>query len=117
VENAEKQPARSFVRIVIIGATGMLGHHALRAGMAAGHTMRVLFRNEASLKKLSVTPQETVRGDLSDEASLVAALRDADAVINAAGYYPTIPRAWQEDVALAPVQQNAFFVERTRIQK
>jgi dihydroflavonol-4-reductase len=96
------------MKIAIIGATGMLGQHALRAGLEAGHTMRVVYRNEASLKKLSVQPQETAKADLSDQAALTQALRGADAVINAAGYYPTHPRPWQEDVALARAEQERF---------
>jgi dihydroflavonol-4-reductase len=86
----------------------MLGQHALRAGMDAGHTMRVVYRNEASLQKLSVQPHEKTKADLSDEAAMTLALRGADAVINAAGYYPTKPRPWREDVALARAEQQRY---------
>jgi dihydroflavonol-4-reductase len=96
------------MKIAIIGATGMLGQHAMRAGIAAGHTIRVVYRNEASLSKLSVQVHEKAKADLSDEAALTQAMQGADAVINAAGYYPTVPRHWRKDLALARAEQERF---------
>jgi dihydroflavonol-4-reductase len=107
------------VKLAIVGATGMLGQHALHGAPAAGHQVRVTFRNAESLKKLSIQPTEHVKADLSDTASLAAAMRGCDAVINAAGYYPTIPRKWQDDVALARAEQLRFIdaVEKSGIAK
>ncbi|MGL4232959.1 MAG: NAD-dependent epimerase/dehydratase family protein [Casimicrobium sp.] len=107
------------MKLAIIGATGMLGQHALHAALAAGHQVRVTYRSPESLKKLSIQPTEQVKADLSDVTSLTEAMRGCDAVINAAGYYPTIPRKWQEDVAHARAEQQRFIdaVEKSGIAK
>jgi dihydroflavonol-4-reductase len=96
------------MKIAVIGATGMLGNHAARAAVARGHTLRVIHRASSKLDKLTPLVFESRIGDLDDATALTQALQGADAVINAAAYYPTIPRAWQEDVRLATAQMQTF---------
>lgn len=97
------------MKIGIVGATGMLGQHALRAALARGHAAVALYRSPASLAHLAGLPVETRRADLAEEASLAPALEGLDAVINAAAYYPTAPRPWREEVATATRLMGAFY--------
>lgn len=97
------------MRIAIIGASGMLGHHAAEAAQAAGHELRITYRREAALAKLQGLRYEAVQADLDDRASMTRAMQGVDGVINAAAYYPTLPRPWQEDVAEAKRQMENFY--------
>ncbi|HEV3470339.1 MAG TPA: NAD-dependent epimerase/dehydratase family protein [Pyrinomonadaceae bacterium] len=97
------------MRVAVVGATGMIGHHAAAAVAAAGHELRVVHRAGSNLKALGDLPFEPRAGDLNDRASLSAALEGAEAVINCAAYYPTEPRPWREEVALALAQSENFY--------
>lgn len=97
------------MRIAIIGATGMLGHHAARAAVARGHQLHVVHRASSKLELLHDLRFSAATADLDDAESLAAALDGADAVINCAGYYPTVPRPWQEDVRIALAQMDNFY--------
>jgi dihydroflavonol-4-reductase len=96
------------MKIAVIGATGMLGNHVARAVVTRGHALRVVHRASSKLDKLKPLEFESRIADLDDAAALAQALGGADAVINAAAYYPTVPRAWQEDVRLARAQMQTF---------
>lgn len=97
------------MRIAIIGATGMLGHHAARAALARGHELTVIHRASSKLEGLKDLRFTSAIADLSDRASLSAALKGVDAVINAAAYYPTVPRPWREEVQTATAQMDNFY--------
>ncbi|KQR48383.1 epimerase [Microbacterium sp. Leaf161] len=58
--------------ILLVGGTGSIGRHVARVATAAGHSIRILSRQGGV---------DTVRGDLTDPASLADAVRDIDAVI------------------------------------
>jgi dihydroflavonol-4-reductase len=99
------------MQIAVIGATGMLGRHAAQAVLNAGHRLVVIYRNPASLHRLSGLPQlEPRQADLTDRAALTRALIGVDGVINAAAYYPSEPKPWQEDVKAATEQAENFYV-------
>ena len=85
----------SALRILVTGATGMLGLHYLMRGIEQGLIVRGLFRNEQSLKKAKrllhlynkdeyFEQIEWVKGDVTDIFGLEEALKDVDAVIHAA---------------------------------
>src|SRR5687768_13093044 len=93
----------------IIGATGMLGHHAARAAQAAGHTLVVLHRRGARLDRLADLDYRAREADLDVPTTLPAALEGLDGVINAAAYYPTVPKPWRDEVATAFAQMDAFY--------
>lgn len=88
----------------------MLGHHAAEAAVAAGHELTVLHRASTSLERLKPLPFRSAVADLNDRASLGKALTGIEAVINCAGYYPTVPRAWREDVRLGLAQMENFYL-------
>jgi dihydroflavonol-4-reductase len=97
------------MRIAIIGATGMLGHHAARAALARGHELTVVHRAGSRLEGLKDLHFDARVADLDDRGALAAALRGCEAVINCAGYYPTRPRPWREDVRLGTTQMENFY--------
>src|ERR1700681_3167369 len=80
------------MRVAIVGATGMLGKHTLAAAAAAGHDVVAIARSISSLQRLRNAPLESRLADLDDRESLRRALKNVDAVVNCAGYYPTAPR-------------------------
>lgn len=97
------------MRIAIIGATGMLGHHAARAALARGHALTVIHRAGSKLGVLEGLRFDSAVADLDDRAALAVALKGADAVINCAGYYPTLPRPWRDEVQTATAQMENFY--------
>lgn len=97
------------MRIGVIGATGMLGQHTARAVVAQGHELVVIHRVSSRLDGLRDLKYRSAVADLDDRAALAQALAGVDAVINCAGYYPTVPRPWQEEVHTALVQMENFY--------
>jgi len=87
----------------------MLGHHTARAVAAKGHELVVIHRPSSRLDGLRDLAFRPAIADLDDRAALAKAILGVDAVINCAGYYPTVPRPWQEDVHAALVQMENFY--------
>jgi len=74
------------MQIVLLGATGFLGHHLLPALSAAGHGCRVLTRYKPGCRELSVIPGVEVRqADVFQQEQLDRHFKGADAVINMVG--------------------------------
>ena len=92
------------MQILVLGATGFIGGQIVRAAVAAGHEVRAFCRLQRQGWTLQGLPVARVIGDLESPASLVAAMDGCQAVIHAAGYYPS---------SLAPHGQH---VERARRQ-
>ncbi len=97
------------MRIAVIGATGMLGQHTARALLARGHALHVIHRASSRVDTLAGLQYTSAVAELDDKRSLTEAMADVDAVINCAGYYPTLPRPWREDVAVATAQMENFY--------
>lgn len=97
------------MRIAIIGATGMIGHHTALAAESAGHETVVVHRASSATAHLDDLRAERRVASLEDSVSLSAALQGVDAVINCAGYYPTVPRSWRAEVAHATAQMAGFY--------
>jgi len=74
------------MQIVLLGATGFLGHHLLPALSAAGHDCIVLSRYKPGCRELTVIPGLEVRQvNLLDDEQLKRHFSGADAVINMVG--------------------------------
>ena len=101
------------LRVAVIGATGMIGHHTARALIAAGHEVIAVQRAQSDASKIADLNCEIREGDLADKCSLHSALGGLDGVVNCAAYYPTLPRPWREEVNTA-LQQMAGFYEAAR---
>ncbi len=67
-------------KILVIGATGMLGMPVVRRLVDAGWQVRVLARKPESAQKQFGAPIEIVRGDVTDGASIADALKGCSAV-------------------------------------
>lgn len=86
---------------LVLGATGHIGSHIVRALLEEGHQVRAAYRRERFLSVLEGLPVERVRVDLESGDGLARALAGCEWVFHAAGYYP---RGWvrrEEAVARA----------------
>lgn len=72
------------MRVLVTGATGLIGGAVARRLKAGGHEIVGLARSEASAGKLAGEGYTVVRGELSDPASVASAAQAADAVVHAA---------------------------------
>jgi len=74
--------------VLVTGATGFIGSHAVAALRRDGHDVRVLARNPdriaPALEPHGVTVS-AVQGDMTDPVSVATAVKGCDAVIHAAG--------------------------------
>ncbi len=93
----------------MIGATGLLGHHAAKAAIEAGYELVVIHRQGSDLSKIDDLEFTARVADLNDRPSLQQALQGLDGVINSAAYYPTVPKPWREEVSLAVTQMENFY--------
>jgi len=84
------------MRILLTGATGLLGGALLRLLLAEGHETRCLIRADSpNTSRLDEERVEILRGDVAREEDLYMALRDTDALLHVAGieYAPPVVRA------------------------
>ncbi len=102
------------MRIAVLGATGLLGQHAARAALARGHELIVIHRASSKLQPLADLKFRSAVADLNNTDALALALSGADAVINCAGYYPTVPRPWREEVTTAVTQMGHLYTACAR---
>jgi len=75
------------MRALVTGATGFVGSAVARALSRAGWQVRALTRVGSDPRNLAQLPLEVALGDLTDSASLDAALRDCDALFHVAADY------------------------------
>lgn len=74
------------MRIVLLGATGFVGHHLLPRLAAAGHDCLALSRYPMACRELSLIPRvQLQKTDAYDPERLAESLRGADAVVNMVG--------------------------------
>ncbi|MCK9876410.1 NAD-dependent epimerase/dehydratase family protein [Frankia sp. Ag45/Mut15] len=81
------------MRILVTGATGKVGGAVVRAALAAGHEVRVLVRGHPGSGALPVAGLDVVVGDVTDPATLPAAVEGVEVVFNAMG----VPEQWLAD--------------------
>ena len=68
------------MNVVLYGASGMIGSRVLQELLRRGHTVTAVVRNP---EKINATGARVVKGDVTDEASVAATAKGADAVISA----------------------------------
>ena len=66
--------------ILVIGASGFVGRHLVKALLAEEYAVRCLARDPARVKDLAALGCEVVKGDISDPASVQQAVEGAQAV-------------------------------------
>jgi nucleoside-diphosphate-sugar epimerase len=81
------------MRVMVIGATGVLGRPLVRRLLAEGHEVNGLARGEDRVAAVRATGAKPVTGSLFDIDSLAAALRGHDAVMNVATRIPDARQA------------------------
>jgi len=81
------------VRALVTGATGKVGGATARALLARGDEVRALVRDPSRAGRLLPSGVELVPGDVTDPASLAAAVSGCELVFNAMG----LPEQWVRD--------------------
>ena len=74
-----------FPRVLVTGATGMVGNNVVRLLVAEGVQVRVLMRQPQANRPIADLPVETCTGDVTDSDSVRAAMEGVSAVVHAAG--------------------------------
>ena len=75
-------------RALVLGATGHIGAHVVRALLAKGYAVRAAVRTPRYRFVLDGLPIETVPCDVEDAAALRQALGGCEFVFHCAGFYP-----------------------------
>ena len=73
------------MRVLVTGATGLVGGAVVRELLARGHQVRAMVRPSSNLSNLDASRVELAPGDVLDRASVEQALRGCQAVIHGAG--------------------------------
>lgn len=87
------------MKILVTGATGLIGAHAVAALRERGHDVRVFVRDPSKLGRVfaplgvDVDTLEVAPGELEDPASLDRAAEGASGLLHAAGLFSPDPRA------------------------
>lgn len=79
--------------VLVTGATGLIGNAIAKRLHESGKRVRALVRDPARAKDIVGDGVELVKGDITDPASIAAAVRDTKLVFHAAG----MPEQWQAD--------------------
>jgi nucleoside-diphosphate-sugar epimerase len=91
-----------IMNIVITGATGVIGRHAVQQLINAGHRVTGVTRSARGAATLEGLRARPVRADVFDEVQLRSAFAGADAVVNLLTHIPptdrmAAPGAWDEN--------------------
>jgi dihydroflavonol-4-reductase len=84
------------VKVLVTGATGKVGHAIAGALLDRGDSVRALVRDPQRAAEILPAGIEPVRGDITDPASLAAAVEGTELVFNAMG----MPEQWVRDEAI-----------------
>jgi dihydroflavonol-4-reductase len=81
------------MKVLVTGATGKVGYAVAQALVSRGDEVRALVRDPSRAERVLPADVEAVRGDVTDPASVVAAVQGCELVFNAMG----IPEQWLTD--------------------
>ena len=114
------------MKILITGGAGFIGSHTADALLAKGHQVRVLDIlqepvHRGGQKPVYLDPAiEFIRGDVRDEATMLAALRGVDAVYHLAAfqdYLPELSRFFSTNVTSTALIYELIVREKLPIRK
>lgn len=94
------------MKILVTGASGLIGSNIVREAVAAGHRVRAMVRPSSNLLALDNVAVEIVHGDVLDRSSLVEVMQGCQAVIHSAAIF-----AWERAPAVELIR---VAVEGTR---
>jgi len=80
------------MKILMTGATGFIGAHTARRFREAGYDLRLLVRKSSKLDLLQGLDYETAYGDVTDQASVEAALDGVEGLVDMAGVTSFLPK-------------------------
>ena len=72
------------MRVLVTGATGLLGNNVVRLLLRSGEEVRVLTRQQSDPRPLANLSVEVAPGDLRDQSAVRAACRDVEAIVHSA---------------------------------
>lgn len=81
--------------VLVTGASGFVGRHAVSALRSRGHDVRALVRSSRGSEALSNAGCEIVLGDVTDPESLAAATNGVDAVVHLVAIIAGRPRDFE----------------------
>src|SRR5689334_5828875 len=95
------------MRVLVAGASGVLGRPTVRALREAGHDVVGLARSEASGRIVTDLGAEVVRADVLNADAVMQALRGIEAIANLVGALPigaspdwsAVDRVWRDGTA------------------
>ena len=94
------------MKVMVTGGTGYVGAYSVKALLDAGHTVRLLVRDPAKaaamLGALGIGKVDCVKGDMTDEASVLKALKGCQAVLHCAAVVSTDRRRADEMMQANP---------------
>src|SRR5437762_1374416 len=73
------------MKVLMTGATGLLGGHLLQALQQRGEQIRALVLPSEPAEKLVAQGVEVVRGDVTDASTLAPAVKDTELIFHLAG--------------------------------
>lgn len=73
------------MRVLVTGGTGFIGGAVVHELARRGHAVRVLARPSSAVEAVQAAGAEVMRGELTDAATVRAALAGCDAVVHCAG--------------------------------
>jgi len=74
------------MRILVTGATGLLGNNIVRQAIGEGHECTVLVRDKGTPKSLESLDVRVARGDITDRESVLNASKGVSAILHSAAY-------------------------------
>lgn len=81
------------MKAMVTGATGLIGNRLVKLLRNAGHEVTALVRDPSRARPIVSDGVELVRGDVTERASIDAAVKGHEVVFHAAG----LPEQWQKD--------------------
>ncbi|QDS95142.1 3 beta-hydroxysteroid dehydrogenase/Delta 5--_4-isomerase [Roseimaritima multifibrata] len=72
------------MRVLVTGATGLVGNNVVRQLIAAGISVRAMLRGTSNRETLEGLPVEIVLGDVRDAGAVAGAVEGVDCVVHAA---------------------------------
>ena len=106
-------------RALVLGATGHIGAHVVRALLQRGYEVRAAYRDPRFLFVLERLPVDQIAVDLSDPATLRRAATGCEYVFHCGAYYPrwTEPRTRAIEQGIAHIRRVFDVLQATNAQR